>query len=81
MTVMLELTPDLEEKLREKAAQQGQEAEKLLQDMVRQMLSTEEIASSPLPKRIAGLNRGQVVWISDDFDAPLPDEFWLGGAL
>lgn len=28
-------------------------------------------------KRIAGLNRGQV-WMSDDFDAPLPDEFWLG---
>lgn len=78
MTVMLELTPDQEEKLREKAAQQGQKAEKLLQDMVRQMLSSEEIAFSPLPKRIVGLNRGQVLWISDDFDAPLPDEFWLG---
>jgi antitoxin (DNA-binding transcriptional repressor) of toxin-antitoxin stability system len=28
-------------------------------------------------KRIAGLNRGQI-WMSDDFDAPLSDEFWLG---
>jgi antitoxin (DNA-binding transcriptional repressor) of toxin-antitoxin stability system len=28
-------------------------------------------------KRIAGLNRGQI-WMSEDFDAPLPDEFWLG---
>lgn len=28
-------------------------------------------------KRIAGLNRG-MVWMSEDFDAPLPDEFWLG---
>ena len=28
-------------------------------------------------KRIAGLNRG-TIWTSDDFDAPLPDEFWLG---
>ncbi|MEZ4731319.1 MAG: type II toxin-antitoxin system prevent-host-death family antitoxin [Caldilineaceae bacterium] len=28
-------------------------------------------------KRIAGLNRG-MIWTSDDFDAPLPDEFWLG---
>lgn len=28
-------------------------------------------------KRIAGLNRGNV-WTSDDFDAPLSDEFWLG---
>ncbi len=34
------------------------------------------ISSSNQP-RIAGLNKGKV-WISDDFDAPLPDEFWLG---
>lgn len=25
-----------------------------------------------------GLFRDQV-WMSDDFDAPLPDDFWLGG--
>ena len=34
MTVKLELTPDLELRLREKAAQQGQEAEKVL-DLLR----------------------------------------------
>ncbi len=28
-------------------------------------------------KRIAGLNRGQI-WTSEDFDAPLTDEFWNG---
>jgi antitoxin (DNA-binding transcriptional repressor) of toxin-antitoxin stability system len=27
-------------------------------------------------KRIPDLHPG--TWISDDFDAPLPDEFWLG---
>lgn len=32
---------------------------------------------APQKKRIAGLNRGQI-WVSDDFDDPLPDEFWLG---
>ena len=32
----------------------------------------------PLPPRVAGLNEGSVTWISDDFDDPLPDEFWLG---
>lgn len=26
---------------------------------------------------VAGPNRGQI-WVSEDFDAPLPDEFWLG---
>jgi antitoxin (DNA-binding transcriptional repressor) of toxin-antitoxin stability system len=33
--------------------------------------------SAALPPRIFGLQRGQI-WMSDDFDAPLPDEFWLG---
>lgn len=30
-----------------------------------------------LPKRIMGLDEG-AIWMSDDFDEPLPDEFWLG---
>jgi prevent-host-death family protein len=29
-------------------------------------------------QRIPGLHKGTVLYISDDFDAPLPDEFWLG---
>lgn len=33
-----------------------------------------EVAPTP---RIAGLHAG-VIWTSDDFDEPLPDEFWLG---
>jgi prevent-host-death family protein len=28
-------------------------------------------------RRVPGLNRGEI-WISDDFDDPLPDEFWAG---
>lgn len=28
-------------------------------------------------KRVAGLNRGAIL-MSDDFDEPLPDEFWTG---
>lgn len=27
--------------------------------------------------RVAGLHRG-AAWMSEDFDAPLPDEFWAG---
>lgn len=29
--------------------------------------------------RIPGLHAG-AAWMSADFDAPLPDEFWIGGA-
>lgn len=28
-------------------------------------------------RKIAGLNRG-AIWMSEDFDEPLPDEFWTG---
>ena len=28
-------------------------------------------------QRVASLHDGQI-WISDDFNDPLPDEFWLG---
>lgn len=28
-------------------------------------------------ERIPGLHHGEV-WISDDFEAPLPDSFWIG---
>ena len=31
------------------------------------------------PRRMLGLHRGAVLYMADDFDAPLPDEFWLGG--
>ncbi|MCA1618041.1 MAG: DUF2281 domain-containing protein [Acidobacteria bacterium] len=28
-------------------------------------------------RRVADLNKGEI-WASDDFDEPLPDEFWTG---
>lgn len=30
--------------------------------------------------RVPGLSKGKI-WISPDFDAPLPDEFWLGNGI
>lgn len=32
----------------------------------------------PKKKRVFGLHKGEVLYISDDFDEPFPDEFWLG---
>jgi Protein of unknown function (DUF2281) len=31
----------------------------------------------PKRQRVLGLNKGEI-WMSDDFNAPLSDEFWLG---
>ena len=38
---------------------------------------TPQLKPEPPQKRIAGLHRGEI-WMSADFDDPLPDEFWLG---
>ncbi len=32
--------------------------------------------SAASPRRIPDLDRGAVIWMSDDFDAPLADDFW-----
>ena len=32
----------------------------------------------PQKPRIAGLHAGNILYMSEDFDDPLPDEFWLG---
>jgi len=34
-------------------------------------------ASNHEQPRVAGLNKGEI-WVSKDFDAPLPDDFWAG---
>lgn len=36
-----------------------------------------EAAPEKQEKRVGNLNPGSI-WVSDDFDVPLPDEFWLG---
>ncbi|MEK6300762.1 MAG: type II toxin-antitoxin system prevent-host-death family antitoxin [Acidobacteriota bacterium] len=69
------------------------EAKEKLQDLLAQALAGDEVIITehgkpvarlvPVPvarankKRVAGLNRG-TIWTSEDFDQPLPDEFWLG---
>lgn len=35
--------------------------------------------ASPTRRRVPGLHTG-AIWISDDFDEALPDEFWTGAA-
>jgi hypothetical protein len=35
------------------------------------------VQSGSKRQRVLNLNKGEI-WMSDDFNAPLPDEFWLG---
>jgi hypothetical protein len=40
-------------------------------------ISLKEPQETTLLKRQSGLGQG-TIWMSDDFDEPLPDSFWLG---
>jgi prevent-host-death family protein len=68
------------------------EAKKELQDLLAQALAGNEVIitergkpvarlvpveTHSTKKRVAGLNRGSIS-TSENFDEPLPDEFWLG---
>lgn len=83
MTVVLDLTTEQEEKLRQAAYQRGLDTDRLLREVVDAALANlvpsvppQSALPSPAP-RIADLHAGQT-WVSEDFDAPLPDSFWLG---
>jgi prevent-host-death family protein len=69
------------------------DAQANLREWVRRALQGDEIiiaeADKPLVRlvpiargdqpRMAGLSQGQI-WTSDDFDQPLPDDFWAGSS-
>ena len=57
-------------------AQNGQEI--ILAQNDKPLLRVMAVEDAPAPKpRIGGLHRG-MIQMSEDFDEPLPDAFWLG---
>ena len=64
-----------------------QEAKKHLKDLVSRVGKGEHLVLSennipiaqliPISQRVAGLHAG-TIWTSNDFDEPLPEQFWTG---
>ncbi|MEM6529943.1 MAG: CopG family transcriptional regulator [Chloroflexota bacterium] len=70
------LPDDLAEKLNALARHQNRSPEEVIRDL---------LAAEPQPpveehkqKRILGLNRGSTIYMSEDFDDYLGDDFWFG---
>ena len=59
-------------------AKQGNEVFISQGDMVARLSLVAPVSSTNKP-RVAGLHAGSI-GASDDFDEPLPDEFWMGGS-
>ncbi len=74
MTVIVDLPPEVAHSLALKAAQEGQSITSYLQQLAAWEVQT--TPQEPAALRLPGLHAGQH-WIADDFDAPLPDSFWL----
>ncbi|MBN3960597.1 DUF2281 domain-containing protein [Nostoc sp. NMS8] len=70
---VLDSTSKLIAKLQTLAPEQQQEVLDFVEFLVQKYAQPQQ----PPQKRVLGLNQGKI-WISDDFNDPLPDEFWLG---
>jgi hypothetical protein len=53
--------------------------DRLVRHFLRVLEEAEAQTEKQPHRRIAGLGKGTIA-IADDFDAPLPDAFWLGEA-
>jgi len=76
MTLILDLSADQEIRLRLAAAARGVPLDAMANELMQKALA--EYAEAPATKqRILGLHAGNFT-VADDFDAALPDSFWLG---
>ena len=79
MIVSVDLPPEVAWSLTQKAAQEGRDITGYLRQLaVREaQAAPQELMPLQAASRTPGLHAGQY-WIAEDFDAPLPDSFWLG---
>ncbi|MDZ8258302.1 DUF2281 domain-containing protein [Nostoc sp. ChiQUE01b] len=70
---VLDSTSKLIAKLQTLAPEQQQEVLDFVEFLAQKYAQPQQ----PPQKRVLGLNQGKI-WISDDFNEPLPDELWLG---
>jgi hypothetical protein len=86
MTVTLDLNADQEKSLRVAAEARGVDADTLAKEVMRKFLEEQfadpsnatSVQRAKGSGRLLGLNAMGVEWVSDDFDEPLSDSFWLG---
>ena len=45
--------------------------------LVQKNIQSQATPTQAVQQRVPDLNRGEI-WMSDDFNDPLPDEFWMG---
>lgn len=77
MTITIDLPPEVADALTHKAAQEGRDVAGYVRQLAVRDSNGHPAGQGAPALRTAGLHAGRY-WIADDFDAPLPDGFWLG---
>jgi len=78
MTITIDLPLEVADVLTAKAAQEGQDVTGYVRQLAMRDFGDRVGACEEPSPRTPGLHAGRY-WIAADFDAPLPDDFWLGG--
>jgi mRNA-degrading endonuclease RelE of RelBE toxin-antitoxin system len=73
---VVDTTSELIAKLQTLPPEQQQQVLDFVEFLMQKYAQPEKTQETP-QQRIPDLNRGKI-WISDDFNDPLPDEFWMG---
>ncbi|WP_256871915.1 DUF2281 domain-containing protein [Nostoc sp. TCL26-01] len=73
---VIDTSTELIAKLQTLPAEQQQQVLDFVEFLVQKYVQAQQ-PQQPPEKRVPDLNRGEI-WMSDDFNDPLPDEFWLG---
>ncbi len=72
-TQVLDTTSELIAKLQTLSPEQQQQVLDFVEFLAQKYPQIQEQPK----KRVMGLHKGEI-WMSDDFNDPLPDEFWFG---
>lgn len=70
-------TSELISKLQNLPVEQQQQVLDFIDFLTHKYISTSDKYQKKTRQRVLGLYENQI-WMSDDFNEPLPDEFWLG---
>jgi hypothetical protein len=73
---VVDTTSELIAKVQTLAPEQQQQVLDFVEFLMQKYAQSEKTQEPP-QQRVMGLNEGQI-WMSDDFNDPLPDEFWMG---
>jgi hypothetical protein len=71
---------DIEQALLEQVRSLSPQAQQEVLDFAAFLRQKTPLSTTTDKVRVPGLHQGSSYWMADDFDAPLPDEFWLGEA-